>query len=107
MTLRLAEADSTLQTATGVAETWWGRNVDEVLEGASPADLSDTILKFNLQWDINDDIMVYGTWSEGYRPGGFNRNGGSSKVPGVGPFVPDFYQSDEVLIWSSAGRCHS
>ena len=80
----------------GSGDLNWGRNVDEVLEGASPADLSDTILKFNLQWDINDDIMVYGTWSEGYRPGGFNRNGGSSKVPGVGPFVPDFYQSDEV-----------
>ena len=80
----------------GSGDLNWGRNVDEVLEGASPADLSDTILKFNLQWDISDDIMVYGTWSEGYRPGGFNRNGGSSKVPGVGPFVPDFYQSDEV-----------
>lgn len=73
-----------------------GRNIDEILKDSSPADLSDTIFKFNLQWDINDDIMVYGTWSEGYRPGGFNRNGGSSKVPGVGPFVPDFYQSDEV-----------
>ena len=80
----------------GSGDLNWGRNVDEVLEGASPADLSDTILKFNLQWDINDDVMVYGTWSEGYRPGGFNRNGGSSKVPGVPPFVPDFYQSDEV-----------
>lgn len=80
----------------GSGDANWGRNVDEVLEGSSPADLSDTILKFNLQWDINDDIMVYGTWSEGYRPGGFNRNGGSSKVAGVGPFVPDFYQSDEV-----------
>lgn len=80
----------------GSGDMDWGRNVDEVLEGASPADLSDTILKFNLQWDINDDVMVYGTWSEGYRPGGFNRNGGSSKVPGVPPFVPDFYQSDEV-----------
>lgn len=73
-----------------------GRNIDEVLKDSSPADLSDTILKFNLQWNINEDVMVYGTWSEGYRPGGFNRNGGSSKVPGVGPFVPDFYQSDEV-----------
>ena len=80
----------------GSGDMDWGRNVDEVLEGASPADLSETILKFNLQWDINDDVMVYGTWSEGYRPGGFNRNGGSSKVPGVPPFVPDFYQSDEV-----------
>ena len=80
----------------GSGDANWGRNIDEVLKDSSPADLSDTILKFNLQWNINEDVMVYGTWSEGYRPGGFNRNGGSSKVPGVGPFVPDFYQSDEV-----------
>ena len=74
----------------------FGRNVDEILKDSSPADLSDTIFKFNLQWTVNDDIMVYGTWSEGYRPGGFNRNGGASLVPGEPPFVPDFYQSDEV-----------
>ena len=27
----------------------------------------------NLSWHINDDILVYGTWSQGFRPGGFNR----------------------------------
>lgn len=73
----------------------WGRNVDEILGDSSPADLSDTILKFNLQWNVSDTAMVYGTWSEGYRPGGFNRNGGSSANP-EGPFVPNFYESDEV-----------
>ena len=73
-----------------------GRNVDQILAGASPADFQDTILKFNLRWQINDDAMIYGTWSEGYRPGGFNRNGGASQVAGVPPFVPDFYESDEL-----------
>ena len=74
----------------------FGRNVDEILAGASPADFQDTIAKFNLQYKLNDDVLLYGTISEGYRPGGFNRNGGASQVPGVGPFVPDFYISDEV-----------
>ncbi len=73
-----------------------GNNIDEILKDSSPADFQDTIYKFNLQWALNDDIMFYGTWSEGYRPGGFNRNGGASKEPGVAPFVPDFYESDEV-----------
>jgi len=33
---------------------------------------SDTLLKFNLAWDYDDDTMVYGTISEGYRRGGTN-----------------------------------
>ncbi|MBT8115929.1 MAG: TonB-dependent receptor, partial [Arenicella sp.] len=35
--------------------------------------------------------------SEGYRPGGFNRNGGASLIPGVPPFIPDFFESDELV----------
>jgi len=35
----------------------------------------------NLTWKVTDDVMVYYTWSQGYRPGGFNR-GVSSHVPG-------------------------
>ena len=33
---------------------------------------SDTLLKINLAWDYNDNTMVYGTISEGYRRGGTN-----------------------------------
>ncbi len=80
----------------GATDGDFGRNVDEVLADASPADFQDTIYKFNVQWQANDDINLYATWSEGYRPGGFNRNGGSSQVPGVPPFVPDFYDTDEL-----------
>jgi outer membrane receptor protein involved in Fe transport len=31
--------------------------------------------KANATWRINDDAMVYFTWSEGFRPGGINRRG--------------------------------
>ena len=79
----------------GSGDADWGRNVDEILGDSSPADLSDTIFKINLQWNVSDTAMVYGTWSEGYRPGGFNRNGGASK-PGSDRAVPNYYQSDEV-----------
>jgi outer membrane receptor protein involved in Fe transport len=30
----------------------------------------DVLIKLNASWDINDDMMVYGTYSEGYRHGG-------------------------------------
>ena len=79
----------------GSGDLDWGRNVDEILAESSPAELSDTIFKFNVQWNISDTTMIYGTWSEGYRPGGFNRNGGASKA-GSTRAVPDFYESDEV-----------
>jgi outer membrane receptor protein involved in Fe transport len=31
------------------------------------------VSKFNLAYTVNNDLMVYGTYSEGYRPGGLNR----------------------------------
>ena len=34
---------------------------------------SDSVSKFNAAYTVNDDVMVYGTYSEGYRPGGLNR----------------------------------
>jgi len=36
----------------------------------------------NLSWKITPDVMLYYTWSQGYRPGGFNRASN-------GPFVAD------------------
>lgn len=36
----------------------------------------------NLTWKVTPDVMVYYTWSEGYRPGGFNR-GQSSHLKGA------------------------
>ena len=31
--------------------------------------------KLNLAWQATPDVLVYGTWSRGFRPGGINRNG--------------------------------
>ena len=39
-----------------------------------------------MAWTANDDMLFYGTYSEGFRPGGFNRN----------EDVPTTYVSDEV-----------
>lgn len=35
-------------------------------------DDSDVIFKFNTSYDFSDDLMIYGTWVEGYRRGGGN-----------------------------------
>ena len=53
--------------------------------------------KVNLSWKPLDSVMVYATYSEGFRPGGFNQ--GVGLVPPSSPLygkfsVPRFYDSD-------------
>jgi iron complex outermembrane recepter protein len=51
------------------------------------ANLADTESGFksraNLTWHVTPDVMVYYTYSQGFRPGGFNQNGGSAHSPGT------------------------
>jgi len=58
----------------------------------------------NLSWKITDDILVYYTWSQGYRPGGFNR-GALERTPPDGAnyvfkepqsFAPDTLTNNEI-----------
>jgi len=58
----------------------------------------------NLSWHITDDALLYYTWSQGFRPGGFNR--GSSKVQvyqGVYQFATPYTYSPDTLINSEVG----
>ena len=71
-----------------------GRNIDATLGDLAPGKEDDTIIKFNLSWAPNDDSLLYATYSEGYRPGGFNRQGGASMDPNID--IPFGYVSDTV-----------
>jgi iron complex outermembrane recepter protein len=54
----------------------------------------------NLTWHIAPDLMVYYTYSQGFRPGGFNQNGNTPHAftPGLVPqyFIPSSYSSDKL-----------
>jgi iron complex outermembrane receptor protein len=54
----------------------------------------------NLTWHIAPDLMVYYTYSQGFRPGGFNQNGNTphAYTPGLVPqyFIPSSYSSDKL-----------
>jgi len=50
---------------------------------------SDSVYRVNLTWKPTDTAMLYTTWSEGYRPGGINRN------PFAGEYVSDFLTNYE------------
>ncbi|WP_427963670.1 TonB-dependent receptor [Altererythrobacter sp.] len=50
---------------------------------------TDAIYKVNATYKINPDVMVYATWSQGFRPGGINRRG---TIPPYGPDKLDNYE---------------
>jgi len=54
----------------------------------------------NITWHITPDVMVYYTYSQGFRPGGFNQNGGTQHAPGTDGnlqyAIPSSYQSDRL-----------
>jgi outer membrane receptor protein involved in Fe transport len=51
------------------------------------SDVDDWVPKVSLKYQINDDWMVYGLYSEGFRPGGSNRGRGI-------PYFPRLFDSD-------------
>lgn len=71
----------------------WGPGI--YAERETPVDskvgTDDSVFKANLTWRVNDDAMVYVTWSEGYRPGGLNRD---PDLPSQ-PWIPDFLTNYE------------
>ena len=54
----------------------------------------------NLTWHITPDVMVYYTYSQGFRPGGFNQSGGALHAPGPDGqpqyVTPSSYHSDDL-----------
>ena len=61
------------------------RVLDDVAKG------DDWAFKFNVEYSLGDDKMVYATWSEGFRAGGVNR----ARVPGIPKYDPDFVTNYE------------
>ncbi|TWX69997.1 TonB-dependent receptor [Colwellia sp. C1TZA3] len=76
-----------------------GTNVDARLAGLTPNTISGTIYKANIRWKMNADTMFYGTYSEGFRGGGFNRSAGTGGIPAT--FDTDDVVSVE-LGWKTA-----
>jgi iron complex outermembrane recepter protein len=51
---------------------------------------SDSVYRANISWKASDTAMLYATWSEGYRPGGINRN------PFAGDYIRDILTNYEI-----------
>jgi outer membrane receptor protein involved in Fe transport len=59
-------------------------NLDKTTSG------TDFIHRLNATFKPNDDVLLYGTWSRGFRPGGINRRGT------LAPYAPDFIDNYEL-----------
>ena len=59
---------------------------------------SGFVHRLNLTYKPNEDLLLYGTWSRGFRPGGVNRR---SEFP---PYKPDFLTNYEAGAKYSFGR---
>jgi len=61
------------------------RVLDDVAKG------DDWAFKVNVEYSLDDDKLLYATWSEGFRAGGVNR----ARVPGIPKYDPDFVTNYE------------
>ena len=66
---------------------------------------NDSVYRLTAEWQVNDDVMAYATWGEGYRPGGLNRFCATRLQDGLGnqgasnigcEFLPDFLTAQEI-----------
>jgi iron complex outermembrane recepter protein len=82
---------------TGCHNPAYSYNVDaEKLSGSESGQRS----RANIAWHITPDVMAYYTFSQGFRPGGFNQNGGALHAYGTdGVYqyaIPNQYLSDKL-----------
>jgi len=65
------------------------------LGGASgKEDWQEFTPKIGIDYQFNDDVMVYASYSEGFRSGGFN--GRNQNPDNIGPFDPEFVNNYEL-----------
>ncbi|HEY6515187.1 MAG TPA: TonB-dependent receptor [Steroidobacteraceae bacterium] len=98
-----SEAGSVLSTfgcfQAGTAPCQSGSSTNLNSKGLSDTEDGDKV-RANVTWHIRPDLMLYYTFSQGFRPGGFNQNGGAEH--GIGPdgtaqyLVPRSYTSDNL-----------
>ena len=81
-----------LQAALGAAQ---GQRVFNELRAPDVAKAEGTIFKFTGTWTPNADMLFYGTYSQGFRPGLLNRPGGAVNPQGTFT-VPFELDTDDV-----------
>ena len=91
--------DGIFQGSPGVGVTNQDRGRDYDVSGGhskDPREFDDIITKFTLSYTPKDNVLLFATISEGYRPGGWNRGGGIPSNNSDYPTVSAHYGTDDV-----------
>ena len=91
--------DGIFQGSPGVGVTNQDRGRDYDVNGGhskDPREFDDIITKFTLSYTPKDNVLLFATISEGYRPGGWNRGGGIPSNNSDYPTVSAHYDTDDV-----------
>ena len=73
---------------------WPGNGETRITEAVLEA--SETSPMFSLGYDVSDNVFVYGTYSEGFRSGGFPARGATLRITPIPGFDPEFAETFEV-----------
>jgi len=92
--MRYYDETSKIKGVVGWAEDAGGFGYDTASD--SKVDFSDELYKLSLGYKISDDQMIYATYSEGYRPGGLNRDAGLIDKIGTQSWKPDSLKNYEI-----------
>ncbi|MEH6569717.1 MAG: TonB-dependent receptor [Halioglobus sp.] len=65
-----------------------------ISQAAGKEDWSEFSPKIGLDYRVNDDVLTYISYAEGFRSGGFN--GRNSDPANIGPFDPEFVDNYEI-----------
>ncbi len=88
-------ADHITYTVADINDPATPAAVRGALRAPDSAETDGVIGKFSVSWRPTDDLMFYGTWSEGFRPGLLNRPGGAQGPNGY--TVPFALDTDDVV----------
>tara|TARA_B100000575_G_C23141362_1_gene664312 strand:+ start:3651 stop:6086 length:2436 start_codon:yes stop_codon:yes gene_type:complete len=88
VTLGLRKYDQTMNLLA--SDGYYGNKQYGLLDGNFSSKEKGSIPKLAIQHNISDDVMVYGSYTEGYRPSGVNRPRPNSS----GFSVPETYDAD-------------
>ncbi len=69
-----------------------------------PLELDGVIQKYTVTYTPTQDLLFYATYSEGYRPGGFNRGGGIPSANPAFPTVGVTYDTDDVTNYEAGWK---
>jgi len=75
-----------------------GSGGEEVAHGK----LDEFVPKFSLAWNVSDDKMVYGTYTEGFRIGGINRSNGNADWSRT--VFPQAYEPDNLANYELGAK---